>query len=226
MFSAEDSVEILQQFPPVVYAFAYGSGVVTQGGYDYSKPSSQLPMLDLVFVVEDSEAWHQNNMEMNPHHYTPLIPQTAASIAYIQDRIGAGMWYNVGIPMNISKFPDRPMKYGVISKATLIDDLTKWSCLYAAGRLHKPVCVLKSCPVIEGILEQNRASAIRASLLLLPSSFKETELFMSVASLSYIGDPRMIAGENPKKVWSHAVSMHAEFLLILIARIPFLSFRL
>ena len=46
----------------------------------------------------------------------------------------------------------------------------------------------------------NREHALRASLLLLPDVFCERDLYYSVASLSYVGDPRMLIGENPKKV--------------------------
>ena len=46
----------------------------------------------------------------------------------------------------------------------------------------------------------NREHALRASLLLLPDVFREIDLYYSVASLSYMGDPRMFIGENPKKV--------------------------
>ncbi len=46
----------------------------------------------------------------------------------------------------------------------------------------------------------NREHAIRTTLLMLPNNFKEIDLYMGIASLSYIGDPRMFIGENPKKV--------------------------
>lgn len=69
---------LLSHFPPVDFAFAYGSGVVQQEDYmDISsntgkKNFSDLPMLDLVFAVSDPVAWHRENMEKNPHHYSGL----------------------------------------------------------------------------------------------------------------------------------------------------------
>ena len=60
MLTAADCDEILHQFPPVVAAFAYGSGVIEQAGYanlsnliPSSTESSSLPMVDLIFVVSD-----------------------------------------------------------------------------------------------------------------------------------------------------------------------------
>ncbi len=210
MFSESDAEELLNQFPPVEYAFAYGSGAITQGGYDYNQDPASLPMIDMVFVVEDSVAWHSMNMKLNPNHYTPLISLNPTSVAYIQDNFGGNLWYNVGISVNISRFSRRQMKYGVINKVKLLEDLTKWTSLYIAGRLHKPVQILKGNKEIEAAIEINRHHAIRTSLLLLPGSFSETDLFMAVASLSYIGDPRMIVGENPKKVIS--TFLHYSFL--------------
>lgn len=45
--------QILQHFPVVDFAFAYGSGAVQQGGYDYSSSSTELPMIDVIFAVDD-----------------------------------------------------------------------------------------------------------------------------------------------------------------------------
>lgn len=220
MLSDLDTEEILRQFPPILAAFAYGSGVIEQGGYSYSyslpnnrsaflqeeantnTPPLPLPMVDLIFVVEDSMNWHEDNKASNPEHYTTPIPFSASYIAYIQDNFGAGMWYNAMVRMNTSRYPNRLMKYGVINRSKFIEDLTQWKYLYVAGRLHKPVKILKLPldTMITEAIEINKSHAVRTSLLLLPNTFTELDLFMKTASLSYIGDPRMGIGENPKKV--------------------------
>jgi translocator assembly and maintenance protein 41 len=92
------------------------------------------------------------------------------------------------------------MKYGIISKTHAMNDLLRWTNLYLAGRLHKPVHIMKPNDEIELAMKRNFEQAIRTSLLLLPNRFNEVDLYMAVASLSYIGDPRMCLGENPKKV--------------------------
>lgn len=190
---------LLSKFPPgISLAFAYGSGVVTQSGYNYN--SSDYPMLDLILVVEDSEQWHLNNMRMNPTHYSSLIPLNAANVAKFQDKIPAYFWFNAYVPMDSPRFPNRLMKYGVICKANALRDLEQWNCLYLAGRLHKPVRILKSCQEMDHAIESNLTNAMRTALLMLPERFNEIDLYMTIASLSYTGDPRMYVGENPKKV--------------------------
>ncbi len=199
MLSETDASDLLKGFPNVEFAFAYGSGVVEQQGYDYKK-TDNFPMLDIVLVVEDSETWHHENMILNPTHYSSLVPLNAKFTAIIQDKFGANFWFNAYIPMNSNRFPGRLMKYGVINRTNVLKDLETWNHLYAAGRLHKPVHILKNNTNIEAALNRNLEHALRTSLLLLPNQFSEFDLFVSVASLSYIGDPRMFIGENPKKV--------------------------
>lgn len=75
MLNDDDYDEILRQFPEgIVFAFAYGSGVVKQSGYNYSTSPGELPMLDLIIVVDNTELWHTKNMVINPSHYSPILP--------------------------------------------------------------------------------------------------------------------------------------------------------
>ena len=48
---------VLEDFPPVDHAFAYGSGVFRQPGL-YSRGASK-PMLDFIFAVESPHCWHK-----------------------------------------------------------------------------------------------------------------------------------------------------------------------
>ena len=192
---------LAEQYPPVLAAYAYGSGVVAQAGYDYSSADpSQLPMLDLIFVVEDAEKWHAANMARNREHYTSFAAVSAGVVAWIQERLGAHVWFNAYIPMNTARSGKRMLKYGVIERGAFLRDLRNWDNLYIAGRLHKPVLVVKSTPEVDEAFELNRRHAVRAAVLLMPKIFSELDLYLAVASLSYIGDPRMLVGENPRKV--------------------------
>jgi translocator assembly and maintenance protein 41 len=95
------------------------------------------------------------------------------------------------------------MKYGVISCAQLVNDLTNWAHLYAAGRLHKPVLFLeKPSGELTDPLAANLHSAVRVSLLQLPEQFTREQLYETISRLSYNGDIRMRVGigENPNKV--------------------------
>lgn len=200
---------VLDYFPEVEFAFAYGSGVIEQSGYNYQPPSKQAttdyPMVDFIFVVKDSESWHKENLQKNPDHYSSLIPMKERSIAWFQDNIPAHFWFNAYAPFPLKE--DHPhkgkllMKYGVINQQNAVKDLSEWTNLYLAGRLHKPVRILRSNSQYDQLMSFNRDSAIKTSLLLLPERFSEMDLYLSIAGLSYLGDIRMRVGaENPKKV--------------------------
>lgn len=52
--------DLLEQFPPVQHAFAYGSGVFKQPGlYAEKVQPGEGPMTDLIFAVDDPLAWHR-----------------------------------------------------------------------------------------------------------------------------------------------------------------------
>jgi len=202
---------ILSKFPPnFSFCFAYGSGVKKQLGYDdpNCKTLPQHPkeeavpkkhvMIDLMFTVENPYNWHAQNMLTNPSHYSSMRLLGSNAIARYQENYAAKVYFNTLVPLDDELY----IKYGVMSAKDLVVDLLDWRDLYVAGRLQKPVEIIRS-PTnskVHSALELNLQSAIHAALLLLPKEFTEYELFCAITSLSYNGDFRMIFGENRNKV--------------------------
>lgn len=219
-FNAEFK-EVLKQIPwqfraPIRYAFAYGSGVFPQ-----SKSSGKVPteeeiraihpkappaiqraqdgtpkMIDFIFGVSHTQHWHSLNMKQHRDHYSALASLGSGAVSYVQDKLGAGVYFNPYVVVN-----GILIKYGVVQLSTLERDLTHWDTMYLAGRLHKPVKILRDDPKIRLANQMNLISALRTALLLLPPNFTEEELYGTIAGLSYLGDPRMaLPTENPSKV--------------------------
>lgn len=187
---------ILSMFPQdFSFCFAYGSGVKKQL---ISKPlGSASNMIDLIYCVDNSNKWHEDNLKLNNLHYSGLKYLGPLGVTKFQENYGAKVYYNTLIP-----FEDILIKYGVISTKDLITDLLEWSHLYVAGRLHKPVeIVIKpSSSELQTALQLNLQSAVHTALLVLPESFTEYEFYYAVSRLSYSGDFRMYFGENKNKI--------------------------
>jgi translocator assembly and maintenance protein 41 len=95
----------------------------------------------------------------------------------------------------------KTIKYGVTTVDNLCSDLLSWRTLYLAGRMHKPIRIIKDDPRPRLTQQVNLTSALRAALLTLPHEFSETQLFERIAGISYGGDPRMmLPAENRGKV--------------------------
>jgi translocator assembly and maintenance protein 41 len=94
---------------PIRYAFAYGSGVFEQAGYD--KPahakSNGSPMLDFVFAVTHPDHWHSINMHQYPGHYPLHARAFGSSFVSQVQAFGPGLWFNTFVPM-----------HGVVSEGT------------------------------------------------------------------------------------------------------------
>lgn len=211
--------QVLWQFrAPIRYAFAYGSGVFGQKSSSSSTAGESLSphpnppkavedwqkggakIIDFVFGVSHTQHWHSLNLQQNPHHYSGLrhMPFSSGLVSWMQDGWGAGLYYNPYITVN-----GIMIKYGVVHLDTLAKDLTDWNTLYLAGRLQKPVKILRDDPRIRLSNQVNLISALRTALLMLPEQFTEKQLYERITSLSYLGDPRMhsmIASEAPNKV--------------------------
>ena len=109
---------VLDDFPPTCAAFAYGSAVFSQSGYSADQRAQA--MLDLVLVVDEPEAWHAANLVANAAHYSPVGRLLGARrVAHVQEDIGAAMYYNH------ASVRGRLVKYGVISRRALVDDLSR-----------------------------------------------------------------------------------------------------
>ena len=215
----EDFKEALRQIlwrfrAPIRYAFAYGSGVFSQGSSAASSsspsPHPHAPesvtkwqegggkIIDFVFGVSHTQHWHSLNMQQHPHHYSSIRHAGSWAVSKVQDSFGAGAYFNPYINVN-----GVMIKYGVVNLDTICRDLSTWDTLYLAGRLQKPVKILRDDPRVRLANQINLMSAVRTALLMLPESFSEKQLYETIASISYMGDPRMnplVGGENPRKV--------------------------
>lgn len=211
----EDFKESLRQVlwkfrAPIRYAFAYGSGVFGQANTSTPdlSPHPHPPeavtkwqqgggkIIDFVFGVSFTQHWHSINLQDHPDHYSLLRLLGSYPISKIQDSIGAGVYFNPYITVN-----GIMIKYGVVNLDTICRDLSEWDTLYLAGRLQKPVKILRDDPSVRLANQINLMSAVRTALLMLPEKFTERQLYEQIAGLSYMGDPRMsYGGENPQKV--------------------------
>ncbi|KAJ3496152.1 hypothetical protein NLG97_g2870 [Lecanicillium saksenae] len=206
---------MLRQFnAPIVYCFAYGSGVFPQGDISRSiseaefravhpKPPEALvkaqkgspKMIDFIFGVSHTQHWHSLNIKQHRKHYSGIASLGSGAVSHVQDW-GAGVYFNPFIEMN-----GMLIKYGVTSIDNLVRDLSTWDNLYLAGRLQKPVKILRDHPQVRLANQHNLIAALRTAMLLLPPDFTESELYSTIAGLSYLGDPRMaLPTENKSKV--------------------------
>lgn len=192
---------ILSHFQaPIDFAFGYGSGVFKQNGYDDLKGSNK-PQIDLIFGVKDPLKFHEINIRQNPDHYSSLRWYGPNVISFFQD-IGAGIYFNPFV--NIA---GHEVKYGVVSLERIVQDLCTWDNFYVAGRLQKPVKILKENNIIKYWNQLNLKSAATLAKYLLRSDksmqhgLDEFKFYQKITGLSYIGDIRYtLGGENPNKV--------------------------
>jgi translocator assembly and maintenance protein 41 len=194
-----DYSAILTQFPRVSFAFAYGSGVFEQQQQTSSSSAAAPPLVDLIFAVEDADTWHRENILNNADHYAWWLRATPLALGVSQLQQNA-VFFNPFVAVG-----NVVVKYGVVQRDELLRDLLTWSSVYVAGRLHKPVRIIRSVAAddtqLQAALQSNLAAALRVALHGAPAGrLADVDLFQRIAALSYTGDVRMRLAENPNKV--------------------------
>jgi hypothetical protein len=168
----------------------------------------QGPMLDFLLATTHPSHFHAINLSANPTHY-PLIWRWLGphAISRVQEW-GGGVWFvtdvHVPLPSTSSSSSTDPnststststatstvkIKYGIISLDTLCQDLLDWTHLYASGRMHKPIRIVRGGADKRVLVaaQVNLTSALRVALLRLGERFRERELWEEVAGISYSG---------------------------------------
>lgn len=181
-------------------------------------------MIDFIFGVSYTQHWHSLNLQQHRDHYSAVGSLGSSFVSRIQDKWGAGVYFNPFVTVNGTL-----IKYGVVNLDTLCRDLSQWDTLYLAGRLQKPVKILRDDPRVRLANQVNLLSALRTALLLLPPKFTERDLYKTIAGISYLGDPRMSLGaENLNKVSNIVQHQLVNFRALyapLIENLPNVSFQ-
>jgi translocator assembly and maintenance protein 41 len=167
----------------LIYAFGYGSGVLSQNRLQTSSSAeandqndNDKKMIDMILVVKDALGFHQQNLVQNPDHY----PFWARRVNTLRLFLYSPSWFSYkgssydaylrdpGVYFNVTP----QLKYGIVQFDALVDDLEQWKYLYVAGRLHKPVVEITCHTGEEGQRlkhvhqqQQNLPAALAAALL-------------------------------------------------------------
>jgi len=129
--------QFLKHFPEeqIVFAFTYGSKVF--GNLSRVESVKSRKMLDFIFVVKND--FHRMNLIMNPHHYSYFPRFLGHSfVNKVQSRFGGLMYYNSYVIVD-----SELIKYGTIFLEDFHRDLTSWDTFFVAGRMQKPINIIK-----------------------------------------------------------------------------------
>ena len=184
--------EFIKKRPEVIAAYGYGSGIFKQSGYT----KNDKPQIDLIFVVDDLRKWHLENMKLNKKDYS-LIGKAFFKKGKLSKLKGTtGITYVSNIKENGNIF-----KYGTIEEKDLIENLNTWKSFYMPGRFQKTIYPIKESESLKEAIKHNREKALFISKCLQTrEEVSNKDIYVTLCSLSYLGDTRMKFAENPRKV--------------------------
>lgn len=187
----EEILEFMKSRPEVLGIIGYGSGVNPQKGQEKRKPQ-----IDLIVVVKDLREFHKQNIKLNKKDYSFLARLFFKYAPLKWLKAGGKICYMTYIPYNESKY-----KIGTITEEDFLNDLKSWETFYIAGRMQKPILIVKASEEMLGAIDYNRYAGVIASKLIIgEGKINIKDFYITLGSLSYIGDTRMGTFENPDKV--------------------------
>jgi mitochondrial translocator assembly and maintenance protein 41 len=175
----------------IIYAFAYGSGVLSQQERATRNTNAGSNLLDFVVVARDAYRFHKDNLRINPDHYAgPFLLSTdrAARITWWQRHsIHNRVLRNPRVYFNVTDH----FKYGVVQVQDLVDPI--WSIQKQQDHCNLPAALSASLLLLQQGVESTDS--------VYPTLIDDSNLYTTIASLSYTGDPRMATGaEDPDKI--------------------------
>jgi Phosphatidate cytidylyltransferase, mitochondrial len=78
-------------------------------------------MVDFIFGVSHTQHWHDLNLSQHPHHYSGMRYMGSGAISWLQDKSGAGVYFNPYVEMD-----------GLVNTTLDINNLDHqiWRCKY------------------------------------------------------------------------------------------------
>lgn len=187
----DDILKFMSTRPEVNAIIGYGSGINPQKGQEKRKPQ-----IDLIVVVDDLKKWHLDNIKMNPSDYSFSAKNYFRLASEKNMKSGGKICYMTYIP-----FEGNEYKIGTIQREDFENDLDNWETFYMAGRMQKPILIVKADKELEAKIKKNRQYAVNVCDIVSDTdSIDERDYYINLAGLSYIGDTRMGIAENPDKV--------------------------
>lgn len=146
------------------------------------------------------------------------VSWTSAQVVWNAEKLGAGIHFNTAVwwrghvscpsttmlhmvtanfemPLTYEWCAVQMIKYGVIGTQLLYDDLQHWDSLYIAGRMQKPVLMLKDYAKLPLARKNNLDAAFITALLLLPERFTLQVIFQGMQVKGCAGTDLMMQSQ-------------------------------
>lgn len=178
----------------ILCGFAYGSAALKQNN---NKPK----MLDLILIVNNIYNFHSFNLNQNYKHYSFLCRLLGPKgVAYLNS-LEPFILFNHSVNMVFNNETSQLVKYGVISKDSILYQLNNYNSLYTLGRMQKPIIMADNNKLIVDIISHNKKIALFLSILISKDTKNFKEVLHNIISLSYLGDIRFyLKGEKSTKI--------------------------